>query len=113
MGTMVTVNDPAAQIINAAYNRMLQLHDKRGWAANRQRPKDGVLYHYTSADGLKGIIENDELWATSAYYLNDSAEILYGYRVLHLAIETWLKKNNAAAGSISRGLHADLSDMLL
>jgi hypothetical protein len=50
---MVTVNDPAAQIINAAYNRMLQYHDKSGWAANRQRPKDGVLYHYTSADGLK------------------------------------------------------------
>lgn len=105
---MVTVNDAAAQIINAAYNRMLQYHDKRGWAANRQRPKDGVLYHYTSADGLKGIIENDELWATSAYYLNDSAEILYGYRVLHLAIETWLKRPDPAADSISRGLAESL-----
>ena len=24
-----------------------------------------MLYHYTTADGLKGIVENDELWATS------------------------------------------------
>lgn len=32
------------------------------------------LYHYTSGAGLKGIIENRELWATHIYYLNDHTE---------------------------------------
>lgn len=33
------------------------------------------LYHYTSLKGLKGIIENSELWATDARYLNDAEEL--------------------------------------
>lgn len=33
------------------------------------------LYHYTSVEGLKGIIDNRSLWATNYRYLNDSAEI--------------------------------------
>ena len=102
--TMVTVSDPAARIINAAHNKILRYHTDREQASTKQQPKDGVLYHYTTAEGLKGIIENEELWATSAYYLNDSAEILYGYRLLDFALENWLKRANPQANSISRGL---------
>jgi hypothetical protein len=101
---MVTVSDPAAQVINKAYNRILRYHNEREQAATKQHPSGGVLYHYTNADGLKGIIENEELWATSAYYLNDSAEILYGYRVLDSALEEWLKQASPPEDSISRGL---------
>ncbi len=100
---MVTVSDPAARIINAAHGRILRYHNDREQASTKQRPKDGVLYHYTTAEGLKGIIENEELWATSAYYLNDSAEILYGYRLLDLALQSWLKQANPQASSVSRG----------
>jgi hypothetical protein len=35
------------------------------------------LMHYTSLDGLKGIIESDCLWATDASFLNDSSEIAH------------------------------------
>ncbi len=101
---MVTVDDPAARVINEAQNRILRFLNERGFAANLQKPDGGVLYHYTTAEGLKGIIENNEIWATSAYYMNDSAEILYGYRVLHRALEQWLKDRNPAEDSISRGL---------
>lgn len=104
MRTMVTVHDPAAQVINEAYNRILRFNHERGFAANQQQPIDGVLYHYTTADGLKGIIEENEIWATSAYYMNDSAEILYGYRALHLALEGWLKEKNLPGDSIARDL---------
>jgi hypothetical protein len=106
--TMTTVHDPAAKVINEANSRILRYHHDREHAATKQRPKDGLLYHYTNADGLKGILENDELWATSAYYLNDSAEVLYGYHVLHLALETWLRQANPDATSISRGLAESL-----
>jgi len=34
-----------------------------------------ILYHYTSAEGLLGILSNKELWATKITYLNDSKEL--------------------------------------
>jgi hypothetical protein len=37
-----------------------------------------VLWHYTTAVGLGGIVSSDRLWATSARFLNDSQEISYG-----------------------------------
>jgi hypothetical protein len=36
------------------------------------------VYHYTSADGLKGILESKSLWATNTEYLNDFSEIKEG-----------------------------------
>lgn len=108
MSKMVTVLDPAAQVIIAAHNRILSYHNAREQAATKQSPNGGVLYHYTTAEGLKGIVENEELWATSAYYLNDSAEILYGYRLLDRALEEWLKQAAPPANSLSRGLAEEL-----
>lgn len=37
-----------------------------------------VLWHYTNANGLQGILETDRLWATDARFLNDSQELAYG-----------------------------------
>ncbi|OII39303.1 DUF2971 domain-containing protein [Plantibacter sp. MMLR14_011] len=36
-----------------------------------------LLYHYTNAGGLQGIIGNRELWATESNYLNDPSEISF------------------------------------
>jgi hypothetical protein len=41
-------------------------------------PGSGPLWHYTNADGLKGIVTTDRLWATDTAFLNDSAELVYG-----------------------------------
>jgi hypothetical protein len=37
-------------------------------------PCRGVIYHYTSTEGLKGIIENSEIWLTNATFVNDTTE---------------------------------------
>jgi Protein of unknown function (DUF2971) len=37
-----------------------------------------MLHHYTTIHGVKGIIENSEIWATEVGYLNDRREIHYG-----------------------------------
>jgi hypothetical protein len=37
-----------------------------------------MLWHYTDAAGLNGILTSDRLWATQARFLNDSKEIAYG-----------------------------------
>ncbi len=41
-------------------------------------PSVDVLYHYTDAEGLKGIVESRTIWATHAGFLNDIAEIEHG-----------------------------------
>jgi hypothetical protein len=40
--------------------------------------KPTYLYHYTTAEGLKGMIEDQELWATDIFYLNDWTEFYHG-----------------------------------
>ena len=35
---------------------------------------DFYLYHYTTAEGLIGIIKQQEIWATDIFYLNDQKE---------------------------------------
>lgn len=40
-----------------------------------------VLWHYTTAAGLMGIVETDRLWATDTRFLNDSQEISYGMQL--------------------------------
>jgi hypothetical protein len=71
-------------------------------------PSDTILFHYTSAEGLKGIIESNELWATSAYYLNDSAEMFYGYNVLKEVLDQWLSENSRSEDSITLALARQL-----
>lgn len=39
-----------------------------------------VLYHYTDAPGLLGILRGCRLWATNARYMNDPSEITYAVR---------------------------------
>lgn len=42
---------------------------------------NSVIYHYTSPEGLKGITENECLWATDINYLNDSSELRYIHQI--------------------------------
>lgn len=34
-----------------------------------------MLWHYTNYTGMKGILENKQIWATDAHFLNDSMEL--------------------------------------
>lgn len=54
----------------------------------RQRDVPPVLYHYTTAAGLKGIVEARELWASNVVYLNDSREVQEGFDVVRRAIRS-------------------------
>jgi|ERR1700733_1365393 len=84
-------NPEDLEIAANARNRILHWYNNR-FPSFSKMPKSG-LFHYTSADGLRGIIEQNELWATSAYFLNDSSEIAYGYYLLKEAFETWISRN--------------------
>lgn len=41
------------------------------------------LWHYTTAEGLKGILSDQTLWATDYRYLNDESEITYSKTIIH------------------------------
>lgn len=43
---------------------------------------EGTLYHYTGIGALLGIVQHKCVWASHAYYLNDSREILHACDVL-------------------------------
>ena len=42
-----------------------------------------VLYHYTTQEGLLGILEKQEIWATDVRFLNDVEEFEAGLEVAH------------------------------
>jgi hypothetical protein len=54
-----------------------------------QRPP-GPLYHYTDANGLLGILQEKELWASNALHLNDAGEVSHGLTLLSQEIEKLL-----------------------
>jgi len=51
-------------------------------------PPPHVLYHYTSTEGLHGIIEKRELWATNVLYLNDTSELSGAFELLTSELES-------------------------
>jgi hypothetical protein len=40
-----------------------------------------ILYHYTSAAGLCGIIQSVSIWASKIQHLNDSTELLLALKI--------------------------------
>lgn len=55
---------------------------------NAEAPPD-LMYHYTDASGLEGILRSGTLWLTDVFRLNDPGEIRYGLDAAcaHLAAE--------------------------
>jgi hypothetical protein len=92
------------RVIVDATNRIYGYNFDRESDKSKPEPPSRTLFHYTNADGLKGIIEKNELWATSAYFLNDSAEITYGYGLLDEALKDWISANPLPEESLSLGL---------
>lgn len=54
-----------------------------------------ILYHYTDAFGVHGIVSSNCLWATATQFSNDLSEIEYAVSIATEIIEkTWGSKNN-------------------
>ena len=57
---------------------------------------DERLFHYTSAEGLYGILKSDCLWATHFRFLNDSNEFIAAKKSLTNFVEVEIRKKIAA-----------------
>ncbi len=51
-----------------------------------------ILWHYTSSDGLKGIVDHNCLWFTDACFQNDGSEINYGLNLLQLIANKYVPR---------------------
>lgn len=40
-----------------------------------------IIYHYTTQEGLLGILNEGALWATKMHYLNDASELIEPFRI--------------------------------
>ena len=65
------------------------------------------LFHYTSADGAIGIIENKCLWATDIRFLNDSEEFIHGCKLVKKIVE------KLKSGDINHEFNEDFLNFLL
>jgi hypothetical protein len=53
-----------------------------------------MLFHYTTPDGLIGIVRDNCLWASSVFYLNDAQELIGGIEIARQQLEA-LRNNSA------------------
>jgi len=64
-------------------------------ALSTRQPQDEPpleLCHYTTPDGLMGIVQTNRLWATNIRYLNDFTEFRYTHNLLREITDMILKK---------------------
>jgi hypothetical protein len=68
-------------------------------------PPEGLVWHYTDAQGLMSILRSDTLWATSAQFLNDAGEVAIAVELLRREV-----LERAAAGE--DGPYRDVAALL-
>lgn len=85
------------QLSPAAAALLMRIQGVRAGAQSRPAPP--LLYHYTNAPGLLGIIENNKIWATHINYLNDASELFYARQLVDNILAQSQKK---AASKIVR-----------
>jgi hypothetical protein len=48
----------------------------------RKPPLPVMLHHYTTADGLLGILRTEHIWASNVRYMNDASELEYARKLI-------------------------------
>jgi hypothetical protein len=83
--------------------------DARGKDLDAANEVLDLLYHYTDMGGLLGIVNNQEIWLTSIFHLNDRSELGYG---VEMALN--IMKADAESGpDVSKAFCAWMKHLLL
>ncbi len=70
--------------------------------------KGDKLYHYTTAEGIRGIVENGEFVATKSDFLNDKLEFQYAVEVMERLMEKYIV-NESLRERFSEKLKAEIA----
>ncbi|HEV2095936.1 MAG TPA: DUF2971 domain-containing protein, partial [Chthoniobacterales bacterium] len=58
-------------------------------------PDKDVVYHYTDQNGIKGILETQELWCTHIAYMNDASEHGFAEKLMLDALKSLAESTDA------------------
>jgi hypothetical protein len=83
----------------------------RSWEALHAEPPP-TLFHYTTAEGLLGIMQKRGLWATHMRFLNDFTDLSYGARMVRSELERF-RAPGRRPGEIARRIFGEVRDGLL
>lgn len=67
-----------------------------GLVKNEIVPGVPLLYHYTTAEGIFGIVREKELWLTNVNYLNDKSECIHAFELCEELLEAKVKNNESS-----------------
>ncbi|WP_304507472.1 DUF2971 domain-containing protein [Anaerotignum sp.] len=70
------------------------------------------LYHYTTAEGIQGIVENRQFIATKSDFLNDKLEFLYSLEVLDKLIDRYIV-NKELGRRLYRIIKAEMDELAI
>lgn len=72
------------------------------WNALHADPPE-ILYHYTTAPGLLGMLRDGRLWATNAKFLNDPSEVKYAAGLVKEALAEAADKHKKNVSGLTHG----------
>ena len=62
-----------------------------------------TLHHYTTGQGLLGILQTGRLWATNAHFMNDPREITYAADIVQQSVREAAARHKAAVDALNTG----------
>ena len=69
---------------------------------NVHEPPPELLFHYTDAAGIQGIVTKDELWASHVEYLNDAQEFRYARELVLSRFNERIQQTTGDVGNICK-----------
>ena len=98
----MTTKGPTFRGLGGEFGIQLNEANERATAVSRMDLDDAV-FHYTTAEGLLGILSSGQLWSTAHVATNDETEFTYGQGVLASTLE-----DGRAAGHMNERVDAAL-----
>src|SRR5215470_7755941 len=65
------------------------------------------LFHYTTEQALYSIIQSETFWFTSIYYMDDDAELSFGFGVSHALLMAAMEREDVFAKGFLKPLVDD------
>jgi len=101
------------EYLEERFQQTLQNIDKYVYFKTNIQGMD-FLYHYTDLNGILGIFNTKSLWASNAFFLNDSSEISYGLNLSHDLFNNFYQSlKSEKAKNILKNLYDDYSGFVL
>lgn len=89
---------PEEKSVTAEWSKL-----RANWKARHRKPP-APLYHYTTGQGMLGLLQGARLWATNAHFLNDPSEIQYGTKLVQEELEGASRQHKEDLKKVDSGI---------